>query len=63
MHLPKDYMQFPFCDYPYDIILNYSLGGELNGKLTWPGTIHDEDLPGEMWIDWVRVIPIEKKAK
>lgn len=63
MHLPKDSMQFPFCDYPYDIILNYSLGGDLNGKRTWPGTIHDEDLPGEMWIDWVRVIPIEKKAK
>lgn len=54
-HLPKEKEQFPFCEYQYDIILNFSLGGELNGNLTWPGKIHDEDLPGEMWIDWVKI--------
>lgn len=50
--------QFPFTHYPFDIILNYSLGGTLNGNTVWAGPIHDEDLPGEMWIDWVRVIAI-----
>lgn len=54
-YLPKEQMQYPFCDYMYDIILNFSLGGELNGNSTWPGKIYDEDLPGEMWIDWVRI--------
>lgn len=48
-------LQFPFNKYDFDIILNFSLGGVLNGKLTWPGEIDDEDLPGEMWVDWVRV--------
>ena len=40
---------------------NYSihLGGELNGMMTWPGEIHDEDLPGEMWVDWVRVVLLD----
>lgn len=54
-HLAPEKMQFPFCDYLYDIILNFSLGGDLNGNPTWPGTINDADLPGEMWIDWVKV--------
>lgn len=57
--LNKDKMQYPFCELPFNIILNYSLGGLLNGKTTWAGRIHDEDLPGEMWIDWVRVISLE----
>lgn len=48
-------MQYPFCQYKYDIILNFSLGGDLNGNPTWPGKINDDDLPGEMWIDWVKV--------
>lgn len=48
-------LQFPFNKFDFDIILNFSLGGTLNGNLTWPGVIHDEDLPGEMWIDWVKV--------
>lgn len=48
-------LQFPFNKFDYDIILNFSLGGMLNGNKTWAGTIHDEDLPGEMWIDWVKV--------
>ncbi len=63
LHLPKDKMQFPFADYPYNIILNYSLGGELKGEPTWPGKIFDEDLPGELWIDWVRVLPLKKIRK
>ena len=58
-NLPKEQLQFPFCDYPYDIILNYSLGGELNGNPTWAGPIDDNDLPGEMWIDWVKVTSLE----
>ena len=57
-NLPSEEMQFPFCDYPYDIILNFSLGGELNGNPTWPGEIDDNDLPGELWIDWVKVTKI-----
>lgn len=48
-------LQFPFNKFEFDIILNFSLGGTLNGKPTWAGTIHDEDLPGEMWVDWVKV--------
>ena len=55
----KTKMQFPFNKLNFDIILNFSLGGELNGNNTWPGTIHDEDLPGEMWIDWVRIISLD----
>lgn len=55
LHLDAAQLQYPFCNYPYNIILNFSLGGTLNGNPTWPGTIHDEDLPGEMWVDWVRV--------
>lgn len=53
--LNQEELQFPFCDFPFDIILNFSLGGTLNGNPTWPGTIIDDDLPGEMWIDWVKV--------
>lgn len=52
----KEKMQFPFCDLKFDIILNCSLGGTLNGQKTWPGDIHDKDLPVEMWVDWVKVI-------
>ena len=54
-NLDEKLLQFPFCKFPYDIILNYSLGGTLNGNPTWAGAIADEDLPGEMWIDWVKV--------
>lgn len=54
-NLDPKLLQFPFGDYDYDIILNYSLGGLLNGELTWPGEIHDEDLPGELIVDWVKV--------
>lgn len=48
-------MQFPFCDLDYDIILNCSLGGLVNGTMSWAGEIHDGDLPAELWVDWVRV--------
>lgn len=54
-------LQFPFTKFDFDIILNYSLGGLLNGNNTWPGQINDGDLPGEMWIDWVRVSNLESK--
>ena len=47
--------QYPFTKYDFDIILNFSLGGLLNDNPTWPGEIVDEDLPGEMWVDWVKV--------
>lgn len=50
--------KYPYNQWDYDIILNFSLGGMLNGNNTWAGTIYDEDLPGEMWIDWVRVMEI-----
>lgn len=57
LHLPDEAtrLQFPFSQYDYDIILNCSLGGTLNGNKTWPGPIADEDLPVEMWVDWVKV--------
>ena len=29
--------------------------------MTWPGEIHDEDLPGEMWVDWVRVVSLNNE--
>lgn len=54
-HLSEDKMQFPFEKYEFDIILNHSIGGELNGQMTWPGRINDADLPGEMWVDWIKV--------
>ena len=54
-HNDEESIQFPFCELPFDIILNYSLGGELNGRMTWPGPIDDKDLPGEFIIDWVTV--------
>lgn len=60
-HLPDEetQLQFPFNKLPFDIILNFSLGGTLNGKPTWAGLIDDENLPGELWIDWVKVSEIE----
>lgn len=51
----KGNIQYPFADYDFDIILNFSLGGEFKGGKTWAGSINDADLPGEMWIDWVKV--------
>jgi licheninase len=48
--------KYPFHNWNYDIILNFSLGG----TGTWPGQIFDQDLPGEMWVDWVRVITLDR---
>lgn len=59
-NLSDDKMQFPFCMYDFDIIINFSLGGMLNGNATWPGVIDDNDLPGEMWVDWVKVTNLNK---
>lgn len=52
-------LQYPFTHWDYDIILNYSFGGEFNGAPTWAGPIDDSELPGEIWIDWVKVSLIE----
>ncbi len=51
----ENWMDYPFTKNGFDLILNFSLGGMLNGKPTWPGLIQDADLPGEMWVDWVKV--------
>ena len=34
MHLEKEELQFPFCDFKFNLILNCSLGGTLNGNNT-----------------------------
>lgn len=61
MHLADEATrkQFPFTRYDYDIILNCSLGGTFQGQMTWPGPIVDEDLPAEMWVDWVKVTKLD----
>lgn len=40
--------QFPFNDQPFYIILSMQLGG------SWVGAVNPEDVPVEMWVDWVR---------
>lgn len=57
-----NWREYPFNRYDFDIILNLSLGGTLNGAMTWPGPIYDEDLPGEMWVDWVRIIRLSDNS-
>lgn len=59
LNLDEKLGQYPFCDKDFDIILNYSLGGTLNGQPTWPGPINDDELPGAMWVDWVRVTSLD----
>lgn len=39
--------QFPF-DQPQYLLIDMQLGG------SWVGTVNPDDLPVEMWIDWVR---------
>ncbi len=39
--------QFPF-DQPYYLLIDMQLGG------SWVGKVYPEDLPAEMWVDWVR---------
>lgn len=43
-----DSSQWPF-DQPFYIILDQALGGN------WVGEVHDEDLPVQMIVDWVKV--------
>lgn len=62
LHDEDEDSQFPYCSLPFDIILNYSLGGDLNGNPTWPGKIDDNDLPGELIIDWVKVYDLTDTA-
>lgn len=50
-HADDGRIQYPFTELDFDIILNYSLGGDG----TWAGPIHDEDLPAFMYVDWVKV--------
>lgn len=40
--------QFPFNDQSFYIILSMQLGG------SWVGAVNPEDVPVEMWVDWVR---------
>ncbi|MDR1860124.1 MAG: glycoside hydrolase family 16 protein [Bacteroidales bacterium] len=46
--------QFPFDDYPFFLMLDMQLGG------SWVGEIKPEDLPVEMYIDWVKFYKKEK---
>lgn len=39
--------QYPF-DQPYYLLIDMQLGG------SWVGRVYPEDLPAEMWVDWVR---------
>lgn len=38
-----------FLDYEWEIIMNIAMGGE------WPGPVADDELPGQLDIDWVQV--------
>lgn len=40
---------WPFMDYNWEIIMNIAMGGE------WPGPVADDELPGQMDVDWVQV--------
>lgn len=53
-HLAGDagLIQYPFANWDFDIILNYSLS---NSPTAWPGAIRDSDLPATMHVDWVKV--------
>ncbi len=50
----SEVMQWPF-DTEFYMIINYALGGEG----LWAGEVDDDDLPGEMLIDWVKVTSLE----
>lgn len=39
--------QYPF-DQPYYLLIDMQLGG------SWVGRVYQEDLPAEMWVDWIR---------
>ena len=49
-------VQYPFANWDFDLILNYSLGG----ANTWPGPINDNALPAFMRVDWVKVTEFNK---
>ena len=40
---------WPFLDYEWEIIMNIAMGGE------WAGPLSDDELPGQLDIDWVQV--------
>lgn len=46
--------QWPFQDSDWFLLINIALGG------SWTGEIVDSELPVNMYVDWVRITPIEK---
>lgn len=46
--------QWPFQDSDWYLLINIALGG------SWTGDIVDAELPVNMYVDWVRITPIEK---
>lgn len=52
--LDDDLKQWPFATDFY-LILNFALGG----PGTWPGDIFDDELPGMMEVDWVRITSLD----
>jgi len=51
---PNWQKQWPFQDSDWYLLINIALGGD------WAGEIVDEELPVNMYVDWVRITPIEK---
>ncbi len=47
--------QFPFADYRHYLLLDMQLGGK------WVGTVEPDDLPVEMYIDWVRFYELDSQ--
>ena len=52
-------IQYPFANWDFDIILNYSLS---NSPSAWPGAIKDSDLPATMHVDWVKVSKFNEQS-
>lgn len=46
--------QFPFSESEFYLLIDMQLGGK------WVGSVNEQDLPTEMYIDWVRFIALEK---
>ena len=55
----EEQLQYPFAEGDFNLILNYSLGGKFNGKMSWPGPVDNSQLPGEMWINWVSISALQ----
>ena len=46
--------QWPFQNSDWYLLINIALGG------TWAGEIKDSELPVNMYVDWVRITPLDK---